>query len=89
MKFKKALITLLLFVSAIILGQFIGKMCTDISALSWLSYAVSFGFPVSQPFVLDLSVLQLALGFYVSINVAQITLFVLALFLYKPLLKRL
>ncbi len=89
MKFKKTLITLLLFVSAIILGEFIGRMSGDISALSWLSYAVSFGVPVTQPFVLDLSVLKLALGFYLTINVAQIILLVFSIFLYKPLLKKL
>lgn len=89
MKLKKTLITLLLFVSAILLGDFVGRMVGGISALSWLGYTLSFGVPVSQPFVLDLSVLKLALGLYLTINVAQIILLVFAIFLYKPLLKKL
>ncbi len=89
MKTKRILIGLLLLVSAVLLGEFAGRIFEDISALSWLAYTISVGIPATQPFVLDLSVLSIAFGAYLSINIAQIILLVVALFLYKPLLKRL
>ncbi len=89
MKAKRFLITLFLFLGAILLGDFVGRMCEGISALSWLAHAISVGIPVSSPFILDLSVLSLALGLYLTVNVAQIILLTVAVFLYKPLLKKL
>lgn len=89
MKAKRFFIGILLFLGAVLLGQFVSRIFEDVSALSWLSYTVSVGIPSSQPFVLDLSVLSLALGCYLTINIAQIILLILAVFLYHPLLKRL
>lgn len=89
MKAKRIFIALLLFLCAVLLGDFAGRVFEGISALSWLAYTVSVGIPVSQPFILDLSVVSVALGLTLSINIAQIILLVTALFLYKPLLKRL
>jgi hypothetical protein len=89
MKAKRIFIGLLLFLCAVLLGEFTGRLVEGISALSWLAYTISVGIPVSQPFVLDLSVISIALGAYLTINIAQIIFLVIALFLYKPLLKRL
>ncbi|MFA9380109.1 MAG: DUF4321 domain-containing protein [Acetanaerobacterium sp.] len=89
MKAKKTFIALLLLLSAVLLGDFVGRLCEGISALTWLSYTISVGVPVSQPFVLDLSVLTFAFGLYLTINIAQIFLLIMALFLYRPLLKKL
>lgn len=89
MRFRKVIVTIVLFVGAIVFGWLIGSMCSEVAPLSWLGYSVGFGIPSSNPFVLDIAILQLTLGFYVSINVAQIILLTIAIFMYKPMLKKL
>lgn len=74
---------LLILLSGIVLGGFLGHLCRDISWLSWLSYGQTFG--LSSPVVLDLGVLVLTFGLTITINIASILGIVLGIVIYKKL----
>ena len=55
MKRKNCWVLLLLVLTGIVLGGFIGTMAQDVSWLSWLNFGQSFG--LDTPLVLNLGVL--------------------------------
>lgn len=74
---------LLILLSGIVLGGFIGYLCRNISFLSWLNYGQTFG--LSSPVVLDLGILVLTFGLTVSINIASIIGIIIGIIIYKKL----
>lgn len=74
---------LLILLSGIVLGGFIGYLCRDVSWLSWLSYGQTFG--LATPVVLDLGIMILTFGLTISINIASILGIVLGIIIYKKL----
>lgn len=77
---KVWLFWILLF-SGIILGGLLGQLASEVSYLSWMSYGQSFG--LSQPFVLDLGILNLSFSIMFDLNVASIIGVLLAMFIYE------
>lgn len=74
---------LLILLSGIVLGGFIGYLCRNISWLSWLAYGQSFG--LESPVVLDLGIMILTFGIKISINIASIIGIVLGIIIYRKL----
>lgn len=74
---------LLILLSGIVLGGFIGYLCRDVAFLSWLNYGQTFG--LSSPVVLDLGIMVVTFGLTVSINIASILGIVLGIIIYKKL----
>ena len=74
---------LLVLLSGIVLGGFIGYLCRDISWLSWLNYGQTFG--LSEPVVLDLGIMLITFGLVISINIASILGIVIGIIIYKKL----
>ncbi|MDD6135572.1 MAG: DUF4321 domain-containing protein [Lachnospiraceae bacterium] len=74
---------LLVLLSGIVLGGFIGYLCRDISWLSWLNYGQTFG--LSEPVVLDLGIMLITFGLVISINIASIIGVVIGILIYKKL----
>lgn len=74
---------LLVLLSGIVLGGFIGYLCRDISWLSWLNYGQTFG--LSEPVVLDLGIMLITFGLVISINIASIIGVVIGIIIYKKL----
>lgn len=74
---------LLILLSGIVLGGFIGYLCRDISFLNWLNYGQTFG--LSSPVVLDLGILILTFGLTITINIASILGIVIGIIIYKKL----
>ena len=77
------LLLLALIVAGIVVGGLIAAAAKNVSVLSWLAYAKTFGLNVDRPAVLELSVLRLAVGFELTINVAQALCVVGAVLLYR------
>ena len=67
---KNTLIVLFFVCAGIVLGSLVAELTANINALSWLSYGLKFG--LTQPFVLNLSVLQLSLGLAFNLNISVI-----------------
>ncbi len=74
---------LIILLSGIVLGGFIGYLCRNVGFLSWLNYGQTFG--LSSPVVLDLGIMVLTFGLTISINIASIIGIILGIIIYKKL----
>lgn len=74
---------LLILLSGIVLGGFIGHLCRGIGWLSWLSFGQTFG--LSAPVVLDLGIIILTFGLTITINIASIIGIIIGIIIYKVL----
>lgn len=81
MRQKSGWVLLLLMLTGVVLGGFVGNMAQGISWLSWLSYGQSFGF--DSPLVLDLGILVITFGLNIKITMAGIIGVVIALLVYR------
>lgn len=83
MKSKNGWILLVMLLSGIVLGGFIGMLVENVTGLSWLSYGDTFG--LENPIVLDLGLLVLTFGLTIKISIASILGVVLAILIYRKL----
>lgn len=74
---------LLILLSGIVLGGFIGYLCKGVSWLKWLAFGQTFG--LSAPVVLDLGIFVLTFGLTISINIASIIGIIIGIIIYKKL----
>lgn len=79
---KKTIAFLFFLLAGIVLGTILGRVCENVSFLSWLAYTLSVGLDTGSPMVLDLIVFKLAFGFTLSVNAAQILCVIIALIVY-------
>jgi len=80
---KNFWILLLLLLSGIVLGGFIGDMAAGIPWLSWLNFGQAFG--LNDPLVLNFGVLIITFGLSIKITMASIIGVALALIIYRYL----
>lgn len=78
-------VLLLLMLSGIVIGSFLGYLTKDISWLSWLDYGLTFGIGNSSGTLVDLGVLTLTFGLTIKISIASILGVVIAFFVYRKL----
>ena len=83
MKNKNFWILLLLLLSGIVLGGFIGSLASSVPFLSWLNFGQSFG--LDTPLVLNLGVLVITFGLTIRITMASIIGVAIALLIYRYL----
>ncbi len=88
MRMKKNLILLFLLLAGVIFGSLLAAATRGIPWLDWLSYGQTVGISVQDPMILDLSVIRLAFGFELGVNVAQIICVLIAILAYKGLASR-
>ena len=65
---SKSLIYLILFLSGVDVGSFVGKITAGISSLGWLSYGIIFG--TDSPISIDLGVLSLDFGLSIYLTIS-------------------
>lgn len=80
---KNIWVLLVFILSGLVIGGLLGKLASGVSWLWWLAYEQEFG--LSNPIILDLSVLKLTFGLMFKINVASIIGMILAIFIYKKI----
>ena len=83
MRTKNGWVLLVMLLSGIVLGGFIGMLTANVSGLSWLNYGQNFG--LESPIVLDLGLLVLTFGLQIQISIASIIGVVLAIIIYRKL----
>lgn len=81
MGYKNFWILLLLMLSGIVLGNFVGDMAGSVPALSWLGFGQSFG--LDSPLVINLGVIVITLGLTIRITMASIIGIAFALIIYR------
>ena len=74
-------ILLLLLLTGIVLGGFLGSLAEGVSWLSWLNFGQSFG--LDEPLVLNLGVLVITFGLSIKITMASIIGVAVALLVYR------
>ncbi len=80
---KNFWILLLLLLSGIVLGGFIGNMVGGIPGFAWLNFGQSFG--LDNPLVLNFGILVITFGLSIKITMASIIGVALALLIYRYL----
>ena len=83
MRSKNGWVLLIMLLSGIVLGGFIGMLTANVSGLSWLNYGQSFG--LENPIVLDLGLLILTFGLTIHISIASILGVVIEIIIYRTL----
>ena len=83
MRSKNGWVLLIMLLSGIVLGGFIGMLTANVSGLSWLNYGQSFG--LENPIVLDLGLLILTFGLTIHISIASILGVVIAIIIHRKL----
>ena len=73
----KSIYSMFLVLIGIVVGAVVAKVTASVSALGWLSYALTFG--LESPVVLDLSVIRLTFGLSVDLSIAVILCVVISL----------
>ena len=80
MKSKSSWALLLLLLSGIVLGGFIGEMTAKVPGLSWLNFGESFG--LNDPLILNLGILVITFGLSIRITMASIIGVIIAILIY-------
>ena len=78
---KNFWILLLLLLSGIVLGGFIGSLASSVPFLSWLNFGQSFG--IDSPLVIDFGILVITFGLTIRITMASIIGVAIALLIYR------
>lgn len=77
---KNSWVLLLMVLSGIVLGGFIGEMAQGVYFLSWLNFGQSFG--LNDPLVLNLGILVITFGLSIRITMASIIGVIIAIITY-------
>lgn len=80
-KDKNIWILIIFILSGLVIGGLIGELATRVDWLWWLSYGQTFG--LSDPIILDLSVVQITFALMFKISVASIIGMLLAIIIYR------
>lgn len=81
MKSKNSWVLLLMLLSGIVLGGFIGEMLSGIPGFSWLNFGESFG--LNDPLVLNFGILVITFGLSIRITMASIIGVIIAILTYR------
>mgnify|MGYP004533117329 FL=1 len=80
-KDKNIWILVIFILSGLVVGGLLGELAAKVDWLWWLSYSETFG--LSDPVVLDLSVVKITFALMFKISVASIVGMLLAIFVYR------
>ena len=78
---KNFWILLILLLTGIVLGGFLGSLADGVPWFSWMNFGQSFG--LDEPLVLNLGMLVITFGLSIKITMASILGVAAALFIYR------
>ena len=81
MRSKNSWELVLLLLSGIVLGGFIGEMTAGVPGLSWLNFGQSFG--LNDPIILNFGILVITFGLSIRITMASIIGVIIAIVVYR------
>ena len=81
MRYKNFWILLIMLLTGIVLGGFIGQLAEGVSWLSWLNFGQSFG--LDSPLVINFGILVITFGLTIKITMASIIGVAVALIIYR------
>lgn len=83
MKDTRLWLFLIFLFSGIIIGGLIGDYAKNVPYLEWLGYGKTFG--LTEPLLLDISVLKLSFGIVFELNVASVIGILTAVLVYRKM----
>lgn len=81
---KNNIIMILIILSGLVIGSYLGTLTNKIPGLSWLNYGQTIG--MTSPFVLDLSFLKFQFGFSLNFSIAGIIGMIIAFVIYRKVM---
>ena len=81
MRNKNFWILLIMLLTGIVLGGFMGQLAEGVSWLSWLNFGQSFG--LDSPLVINFGILVITFGLTIKITMASIIGVAVALIIYR------
>ncbi|MBR3993984.1 MAG: DUF4321 domain-containing protein [Clostridia bacterium] len=81
---SKSLIYIIMLLSGIVVGTFIGELARGVRYLEWLSYGIKFG--TNGPVSLNLGVLALDFGLSINLTISSIIFVLIALIIARKVL---
>ena len=81
MRNKNFWILLIMLLTGIVLGGFMGQLAEGVSWLSWLNFGQSFG--LHSPLVVNFGILVVTFGLTIKITMASIIGVAVALIIYR------
>lgn len=78
---KNFWVFLIVLISGLVIGGFIGNTLGGVSFLSWLNYGKTIG--LTSPLVLDLEILKINFGITIRFSLCGIIGMIIAILLYK------
>ncbi|MGN0371300.1 MAG: DUF4321 domain-containing protein [Enterocloster sp.] len=81
MGYKNFWILLIMLLTGIVLGGFMGQMAEGIPWLGWLNFGQSFG--LDSPLVINFGILVITFGLTIKITMASIIGVAVALIIYR------
>ena len=81
MHYKNFWILLIMLLTGIVLGGFMGQMAEGIPWLGWLNFGQSFG--LDSPLVINFGILVITFGLTIKITMASIIGVAVALIIYR------
>ena len=67
--------------AGVVVGGLLGELASKVDFLWWLGYGNSFG--LSEPLVLDLSIIKITFALVIKVNIASIIGVLLAILIYR------
>ncbi len=80
---KNFWVLLVFLLAGLVIGGLIGEFAQRFGGLWWLSYGQTFG--ITNPLVLDLSILTITFAFTIKINIASIIGILISILIYKKI----
>ena len=81
---SKSLIYIIMFLSGIVVGSFVGKIVNGIDFLNWLNYGITFG--TKSPINVNLGVLAFDFGLSVNLTISCIIFIFIAMIIARKVL---
>ena len=78
---KNIWILIIFLLAGIVIGGLLGELASHVDFLWWLGYGQTFG--LTEPLVLDLSIVAITFALQFKINIASIIGIGIAIFLYR------
>ena len=80
---KNIWILIVFILSGLVIGGLLGELASKVDYLWWLSYGQEFG--LTNPMILDLSIVKLTFALQLKINIASIIGMARAIFVYRKI----
>ena len=80
---KNFWIMLIFILCGLVIGGLLGDLASKVNGLWWLGYGQEFG--ITNPLVLNLSILTLTFAFTMKINIASIIGMAIGIFIYRKI----